>query len=183
MPVKVSREKREQNRAAVIDAGSRLFRERGPEGVSVAEVMKAAGLTHGGFYGHFASKEALLAQALGAALAAAAERLRSTCAEKGLDAYASAYLSDEHLLDRGGGCALAALGGDVARQPDEVRAAFADGLRQLVEAAASAGGDRSAAINTLAHLVGAVVLARAVSGVDDVAAEEILAAARAAASR
>lgn len=177
--MKVSREKREQHRAAIIGAASRLFRERGPEGVSVAEVMKAAGLTHGGFYGHFDSKEALLAQALSTALEASAEQLRSTCTQGGLGTYVSGYLSDGHLADRGGGCAIAALGSDVARQPDEVRATFADRLRQFMEAVAAGEGDRLAAINTLAHLVGAMVLARAVTGVDDALAEEVLKAARA----
>lgn len=135
--MKVSREKRSENRAAIVEAASRLFRERGPEGVGVAEITKAAGLTHGGFYGHFASKEALMAEAMRQALVASADQLASLDSENDFERYSEGYLSAGHLLDRAGGCAIAGVGSEMARQSLEVRTAFADGMRAFIAAAAA----------------------------------------------
>lgn len=178
--MKVSREKRAAHRAAIVASAARLFREHGPEGVGVAEITQAAGLTHGGFYGHFASKEALLGEAVETALTESSERLAAICAESGLKDYARSYLSEAHVSDRAAGCVVAALGSDVARQSTEVRAACARGLRRFVDAASAApDAARMEAIAILAGLIGAVVMARAVRGVDDALAEEALAAVRA----
>lgn len=179
--MKVSRETREAHRSAILDAASRLFRERGPDGVGVAEITRAAGLTHGAFYGHFPSKEALLAEAVSGALEGAATRLRAAVSDRSLGRYAAGYLGGEHRADRGGGCPVAALGGDMARQSSpEVRAAFAEGLRRFIDAGAEGGGDRRGAIEALAKLVGALVMARAVEGADPALADEIAAAVAAA---
>src|SRR4051794_15051251 len=95
-----------EHRQTILEAASRLFRAHGFEAVTVAQVMQAAGLTHGGFYGHFRSKDDLIAQALAHVLAS------GVAAEGDLAAYASAYLSPRHRDDMAGGCPTAGLGGD-----------------------------------------------------------------------
>jgi len=159
--MRVSREQVAENRARILDAAGRLFRERGFESVTVAEVMKAAGLTHGGFYGYFASKDDLIAQSLGHALANAALAGDAALAE-----YAAWYLSPEHCADRAGGCPTAALGAETIRQGGGARAAMTAGLRHQIGALArvAPGGDdagrRRAAIGSWSAMVGAVILAR-----------------------
>lgn len=173
---KVSKEQAAQHRDRILDAASRLFRERGPD-VSVAEVTKAAGLTHGAFYNHFSSKEALLAEAIAAAFASASEDLAAR-AGGALETYAEGYLSREHVHDRAGGCPMAALAGDVSRQPREVRQGFSEGVRAFVDSATGAAEDRQSALRTVSTMVGALLLARAVDSVDGGLAAEILAAAK-----
>src|SRR5882762_4442654 len=98
--MKVSREQVAENRRRILEAASRLFRERGFDAVSVAEVMKAAGLTHGGFYGYFKSKDDLIAQTL-------AELInRGQVGDRDLAQYAAAYLAPEHRTNLAGGCAV-----------------------------------------------------------------------------
>jgi TetR/AcrR family transcriptional repressor of nem operon len=160
--MRVSREQVAENRQTILDAASRLFRERGFEAVSVAEVMSAAGLTHGGFYGYFKSKDDLIAAALGGALTGNRERPTGDFAS-----YVAAYLSRGHREDRGGGCATAALAADTARQGDGVRAEMTAGLKLQIERLSRMvqGEDgaerRRAAIGSWAAMVGAVILARA----------------------
>ena len=116
--MKVSREEATQNRERIIEAAAKLFRERGFDGIGVAELMKSAGLTHGGFYGHFASKEDLMAQACARAMEGALDTMHQV-AESGdpnaLSTIASAYLSTEHRDRTGDGCTLAALGAALRR--------------------------------------------------------------------
>ncbi|MBK3399198.1 MULTISPECIES: TetR family transcriptional regulator [Methylobacterium] len=173
--MRVSREQFQENRRRILEAAGRLFREKGFSAVTVAEVMEAAGLTHGGFYGHFTSKEDLAAQALAQALAPAP---REPGAAPDLAGFVAAYLSAAHRDRPGGGCALAALSGEAARQPAPVRRAFTDGfearLARMQEALPE--GDRAAALAAVASLVGALVLARAVD--DPALSDEILAATR-----
>src|SRR5438270_11833799 len=111
--MKVSREQAARTRERIIETAARRFRERGYEGIGVADLMKEAGLTHGGFYGHFASKEELIAEASARALTESLARL-SDIAERAhddpLSAMADAYLSSGHRDDPGDGCLLAALG-------------------------------------------------------------------------
>ncbi|HEY3696432.1 helix-turn-helix domain-containing protein [Phenylobacterium sp.] len=158
--MRVSRERVAENRMRILEAASRLFRAHGFEAVTVAEVMKAAGLTHGGFYGHFKSKDDLIAQALAHVLAAAAP------SEVDLADYAATYLSPSHRDDLAGGCPTAGLGGETIRQPPEARAAMTAGLRRQIERfIQGAPGDgpaerRRAAIGSWAAMVGAVILAR-----------------------
>jgi TetR/AcrR family transcriptional repressor of nem operon len=158
--MRVSRAQVAENRRKILEAASRLFRARGFEVVTVAEIMKAAGLTHGGFYGHFKSKDDLIAQSLAHVLAAGSR------AEPDLAAYAGRYLSPRHRDDLAGGCPVAALGAEIVRHGPEARAAMTAGLRRQIEllSRSARGSDRSekrrAAIGSWAAMVGAVILAR-----------------------
>ncbi|MFD1280944.1 TetR family transcriptional regulator, partial [Methylobacterium goesingense] len=124
---RVSQEQAKRNRQRVVAVAATLFRERGLHGVGVADIMGAAGLTHGGFYGQFASKEALAAEAFDSALA---EERRGA-----LDALIANYLSVEHVRTPGQGCPLAALANDVAREArgSPLRARFTQGVRGLAD--------------------------------------------------
>jgi TetR/AcrR family transcriptional repressor of nem operon len=172
--LRVSREQADKNREHVIDVASRLFRERGFEGIGVADLMKEAGLTHGGFYGQFRSKEDLKVQASRRALSRNKDRWAKVLAETlddKLTALARFYLSDFHRDRRGEGCALAALGGDAPRYNPELQAAFKDGIEGYLElldgiVPASSGEERrSKSIAALSTMVGALVLSRAVGDV------------------
>lgn len=180
--MRVSREKAAQNRERIIAVAGALLREKGFDGIGVAAIMKAADLTHGGFYGHFESKDDLAAQACDAALLKAAERWRGIRDNGGDDAFEAMiahYLSPRQYESPGRGCALVALGAEAPRQDKSIRAVFRAGLLRLVEVLMDALPGRKAArrrkaLAVMAQLVGAGVMARAV---DDVAlAEEILAA-------
>jgi TetR/AcrR family transcriptional repressor of nem operon len=159
---------------------SALLREKGFEGIGVAEIMKAADLTHGGFYGHFDSKDDLAAQACHAALTRSAERwreIRDSSGDKAFEAMIRHYLSPRQYDNRGRGCALVALGAEAPRQARSVRAVFREGLMRLVDVlTAAVPGSKAArrrkSLAVMAQLVGAGVLARAVN--DDALAEEIL---------
>jgi TetR/AcrR family transcriptional regulator, transcriptional repressor for nem operon len=147
----------------IVKEASRLFRERGFENVTVGEVMKAAGLTHGAFYAHFGSKQELEEAAVAYGPSLSAGRARSHGAtKKGRQAYAERYLSLPHRDNPGDGCTMAALGQEIARSTPELKAAFELGLEEILSAG---GGDRKNAIFQTAALVGAVVLARAVQDV------------------
>ena len=182
--MRVSREQADKNREHVIDVASRLFRERGFEGIGVADLMKEAGLTHGGFYGQFKSKEDLKIQASRRALSRNKDRwakvLAETPSEK-LSALARFYLSDAHRDRRGEGCALAALGGDAPRYGPELQAAFKDGIEGYLElldgimSASSGEKRRDKTIAALSTMVGALVLSRAVG--DEALSQKILSAA------
>jgi TetR/AcrR family transcriptional regulator, transcriptional repressor for nem operon len=175
--MKVSREKVAENRRAIVEAAGRLFRQRGFDAVTVADVMKAAGLTHGAFYGYFASKEELVAAALAAAMA-------STAAAPGdPTAYAAGYLSRAHRDDRAAGCPFAALAAETVRQPAEARAAMTAGLKRQIERLSAGAPDvdaaerRRAAIGGWAAMVGAMILARVSD--DPALSDEVLAETRA----
>jgi TetR/AcrR family transcriptional regulator, transcriptional repressor for nem operon len=154
----------------IVKEASRLFRERGFESVTVGEVMKAAGLTHGAFYAHFASKQELEKAAVAYGQDVSAGRARSYGAtKKGRKAYADRYLSAWHRDNPGDGCTMAALAEEVARSAPELKAAFERGLEEVLSAG---GGERKEAIFQTAALLGGVVLARAVQ--DPQLSEEIL---------
>ena len=163
--MRVSRKQVAENRRRILEAAGRLFRAKGFEAVTVAEVMRAAGLTHGGFYGHFGSKDDLIAQTLAYALLAGEDRQRSR-AEVDLARYAAGYLSPRHRDDLAGGCPTAGLGAETIRQSPEARAAMTAGLRRWIELlsegapGASAAEKRRVAIGSWAAMVGAVILAR-----------------------
>lgn len=169
--MRVSRAEAAQNRERIIEVAARLFRERGLDGIGVADLMKAAGLTHGGFYGHFASKEDLMAQACARAVEDSLGSL-SRVAEHGdgnaLTAFASAYLSPTHRDSPGEGCVLAALGAEAARHGSPVRSAFTCGVRSTLDlltklvSGKSKRVRRERALATYATMIGALVLARAV---------------------
>lgn len=181
--MRVSRDKAAENREKILHSASRLFREKGFDGIGVAELMKDAGLTHGGFYGHFASKGDLVEKACADALEKSAqkwERLAERAPEAPAGAIVRSYLSGAHRDHPGHGCLLAALGADVGRQEAPVRRTFAEGLEALagILAPLLPGGSeaerRDEALATIAGLVGAIVLARAVG--DETLSEEILVA-------
>ena len=184
--MKVSREQAARNRERILDAAAQLFRERGFEGIGVADLMKEAGLTHGGFYGHFSSKEDLIAQAsareLTRSLAHWSEVGERASGDR-LSEIAAVYLTKTHRDNPGAGCVLAALGPDVSRQGPAVRRAVTDYVRSVVDLLVtlvpgrSKAARRRKAISAYATLVGAMVLARAVD--DRGLSQEILDAGRA----
>jgi len=144
----------------IVKEASHLFRNRGFEDVTVAEVMKAAGLTHGAFYAHFSSKEELQKAAVAYGQELSAGRARTYGATKqGRQEYADRYLSRRHRDNPGDGCTMAALAQEVARATTEVKQAFEAGLDEIL---AAKGGDRKEAIFQTAALIGGIVLARAV---------------------
>ena len=140
----------------IVKEASRLFRERGFENVSVGEVMKAAGLTHGAFYAHFASKEELQAAAVDYGQRVSLGRLQRN-KKRGM--FDHRYLSPLHRDNPGDGCTMAALGPEVARSNPELKAAFEQGLEDVLSAR---GEDRKEAIFRTAATLGGVVMARAV---------------------
>lgn len=160
--LRITEEQAEKNRCRVVAKASRLFREKGFDGVSVGQVMKAAGFTHGGFYNHFGSKEALELQALDHAFAQM-EDLRAEMSS--LEEFVSAYLSREARSAPGLTCPAAALSGDVSRQPAEVRRLFACGIERMIGSVArllpEGGTSREDAIDIISRILGAMVLARA----------------------
>lgn len=183
--MKVSRQQAEENRERVLQTAARLFRERGMDGVGVADLMREAGLTHGAFYGQFGAKEQLVAEACTWALDKTERywgRLQAREADP-LAALVATYLSPAHRDDLGRGCALATLGVEAPRREPAVRRAVGDGLGKLLAALegllpACLQGQRRRrrALTTMASLVGGLVLARAVD--DEALSGEILAAVR-----
>jgi TetR/AcrR family transcriptional regulator, transcriptional repressor for nem operon len=181
--MRVSREKAAEHRDRIIDAAGALFRAKGFGGIGVADIMKAADLTHGGFYGHFASKDDLVAQASRRTMARAAAnwtKLVEAAPDNPYAALLEHYLSPKHRDDPGKGCAFAALGNDAARSGKIVRKAFAEGLAPLIDILAqsipgksipeksipgrSKAARRRKAVAAMATLVGALTMARAVEG-------------------
>lgn len=181
--MRVSREKAAEHRDRIIDAAGALFRAKGFGGIGVADIMKAADLTHGGFYGHFASKDDLVGEASRRIMARAAAnwtKLVEAAPDNPYAALLEHYLSPKHRDDPGKGCAFAALGNDAARSGKIVRKAFAEGLAPLIDILAqsipgksipgkstpskSKAARRRKAVAAMATLVGALTLARAVEG-------------------
>ncbi|HEX8728519.1 MAG TPA: TetR/AcrR family transcriptional regulator [Ktedonobacterales bacterium] len=176
-----SKQAKQQTHARIVAAAARRFRAGGIAGVGVADVMGEVGLTHGGFYAHFASKDALVAEACGAGLAQSRERLIRTIqrepAERRLAAFIDLYLSADHRDHPEAGCVMPTLSGEVARSSGEVRAAFTQAYNDYRAALASllldtgnagdAGSSDEAeatdeAMALLAGLAGTMLLARAV---------------------
>ena len=157
-----SREEAAETRRRIVEAASRLFRARGIDAVSVADVMSSLGLTVGGFYRHFDSKEALVAESIDAASQAG---LASTTREEQL----SRYLSLAHRANLAGGCPVAALCSEMAHQARAPRNAFTKALERML---ARIGGGRKRQLRTAAAMVGALVLARATP--DEALAAELL---------
>ena len=157
----------------IVKEASRLFRERGFENVSVGDVMRAAGLTHGAFYAHFGSKKELQAAAVAYGQKVSLERVQRSNSKKSKESFADLYLSRWHRDNPGDGCTMAALGQEVARSTPELKAALEQGLENILY---TKGGDRKQAIFWVASMIGAVVLARAVQ--DPQLSDEILASVR-----
>jgi TetR/AcrR family transcriptional repressor of nem operon len=168
--MKVSREQAAENRERIVNTAARLFREHGFDGVGVADIMQSAGLTHGGFYGHFASKDDLAAEACARALEKSVTRWNALKETEGdpLAVIVGSYLAETHRDRPGTGCVVAALGSDVARQGRGVRQAVTKGVEGLIDRLAQLFPGRSKAVKrrkavaSFAAMVGAVIMARAV---------------------
>jgi TetR/AcrR family transcriptional regulator, transcriptional repressor for nem operon len=169
--MKVSREQATENRKHIVQVAAKLFRERGFDGIGVADLMKAAGLTHGGFYGHFASKEDLAAEACGRAIERSLQKWSSEvekAPDKAFSKIVNSYLSESHRDGPGSGCLVAALGSDVGRQTPPIRRVVTEGIHALVGQlmrlmpGKSKSTRRRQALSDFAAMVGAVIIARAV---------------------
>jgi TetR/AcrR family transcriptional repressor of nem operon len=166
--MKVSREQAAANREKVVDAASSMFRKYGFDGIGVADIMKAAGLTHGGFYAQFDSKDHLAAEACERALQRSWDQWIDPASNEGLEAVVRRYLTATHRDDRGRGCLFAALGPDIGRQPKPVRRAVTEGFRRIVVrmqdlmTGRSEKRRRQQALAILSGIIGALILSRMV---------------------
>lgn len=170
--MKISKEKSEANRAALVETASRLFREKGIDGVGVAEISKSAGLTHGALYAHFPSKEALAAEALAWSLEQGNAKLYTGTVdgEPDLERFLSDYLAVDSLDNYAESCAMAASASEIGRQDVAISAKFTEGYMVLVRAferrvaANNPEVDALAtALGIVASMVGALSVARATS--------------------
>jgi TetR/AcrR family transcriptional regulator, transcriptional repressor for nem operon len=170
--INVRRAAKEASHERIVAAAARAIRRSGYDGTGVADIMKEAGLTHGAFYAHFPSREAMLAeaavQACAESAAVAADVVADAPAEKALESMLRAYLSREHLEHVETGCPLAALGSETPRQAPEVRRATTRHIKAMIDLVARQSPDwgqpsaHEHAIVTIATMVGALLLARAV---------------------
>ncbi|WP_158807858.1 TetR/AcrR family transcriptional regulator [Beijerinckia sp. L45] len=168
--MKISRDRAAANRDGVVEAASKLFRDRGVDGVGIDAVMAAAGLTAGGFYKTFGSKEDLVVEAFAAALESTVDGLRRTEATDGTvwQAFVDSYLCPQHRDGRAEGCALVALSADAGRRKGSTSEVFAKGVDAFIGSvgdilpASSQARRREEAVMATAAMVGALTLARAV---------------------
>lgn len=157
--MRVSRKQVEENKQTILTAAGRLFRERGFDAVTVTDIMKSAGLTHGGFYGYFKSKDDLIAQTL------AELKIENDAAKNDVVAQIERYLSPEHRDNFASGCPLAALAAETIRQSEPARDEMSARLQQQIAQLSEAMDDRDArqrraAIGSWSAMVGALILAR-----------------------
>jgi TetR/AcrR family transcriptional regulator, transcriptional repressor for nem operon len=186
MPMRYSKEHKDETHARIVKKASVRLREKGAHGIGVADLMKDAGLTHGGFYAHFDSREALVVEAFAYAMDRSIERWRKlaeeTPPENRLATIVDSYLTPQHRDDPGRGCAVPALSAEIARESPKTRKAFAAKLEQMIETIAAQIPDvprkpaRKQAMASLATMMGTLVLAR-VAGTGEFS-DEILAAGR-----
>lgn len=194
--MRLTKEQTAENRRQILEAAGRLFREQGFAAVAVADLMKDAGFTHGGFYNHFPSKGAIAAEASSTVSARSNAALAQTLGQKtsaqktgqAWRRHRDRYLSVEHRDAPGSGHAVAALAGDAARQSKEVQSSFAEGIEDAIGILAanlpkatpdeSPAATRARALQLWSEMVGALVLSRAVADADPTLSEEILAASR-----
>ena len=181
--MKITKEKSDENRAALIAAASRLFREKGIDGVGVAEISKAAGLTHGALYAHFKSKEELSAAALAWGMEQANAKLYSDTVdgEPDVDHFLSYYLSPQQRDDYAGHCAMAASASEIGRQDEATSASFTEGYMVMVRAferklaANNPGADAlPVAMGIVAAMIGGVAVSRATVGARPAVAAQVL---------
>lgn len=183
--MEIAPNRKAQTHERILDTAARVIRRAGFNGVGVADIMKEAGLTHGGFYAHFPSRDALMAEALAHAGRQSAERIakgNATREARGASpfrALVEGYLSDRHLTGTENGCAVAALASEMPRQSPEVRAAATQRVRSLIDLVQGAlpeGPDPTHAPAIASQLVGALQLARALG--DNAEGKALLAANR-----
>jgi TetR/AcrR family transcriptional repressor of nem operon len=168
--MRYSREHKQETHAKIVKKAAVLLREKGAHGIGVADLMKEAGLTHGGFYAHFESREALVIEAFAYAMDRSTERWRKiaeqTPPDKRLATIIQTYLTPVHRDDPGHGCAVPALGGEIARESPKTRKAFAAKLEAMIDMVADQIPDvtrkaaRKQAMATIATMMGTLVLAR-----------------------
>jgi TetR/AcrR family transcriptional repressor of nem operon len=183
--MRVSREEMNRSHERIVEGAARLFRERGVDNSSVADVMEAAGLTHGGFYRHFEAKDGLVSAAIKSAFRQVKEMISANMRDNDPDVaiarYRSYYLSEGHLSQPGSACPVATLASEIARASPGLKAEFGNGVRQILEVlshcyAGKGKKQRQAeATREFALLVGAAVIARAC---DSDTAKAVLAACR-----
>jgi TetR/AcrR family transcriptional regulator, transcriptional repressor for nem operon len=164
--------RKEATHERIVETAARVIRRSGYDGTGVAEIMKEAGLTHGGFYAHFDSRDGMLAEAADRAGADTVAFLTRVAAEvapkKALEAMLRTYLSKEHVESAETGCAVAALGSEMPRQPAKVRRAATRRIKEMIDLVARQSPDwgqpgaHERALVTVATALGALVLARAV---------------------
>jgi TetR/AcrR family transcriptional repressor of nem operon len=185
--VRVSKEKAAENREALLRAASRLFRERGIDGVGVAEVAKEAGLTHGALYAHFPSKDALVAEAFSQGFAGnmASMRVWKGDRHRSFDEYMSALCSVAMRDQLATGCPMTASASEAGRQGDAMSERFAQGFEEMVALVAESIDDalpaarkRELAVAAVAAQIGAIAVSRAVAKTSTVLSEEVLNATR-----
>jgi TetR/AcrR family transcriptional repressor of nem operon len=168
--MRYSKQHKQETHARIVKKASVRLREKGAHGIGVADLMKDAGLTHGGFYAHFDSREALVIEAFADAMDRSTERWRKlaeqTPPEKRLATIVESYLTPTHRDDPGHGCAIPALSAEIARESPKTRKAFAAKLEQMIEMMAAQMPDlprktaRKQAMASLAAMMGTLVLAR-----------------------
>jgi TetR/AcrR family transcriptional repressor of nem operon len=166
--MRVSRQQAAENRKRVIETASRLFRENGFDGIGLKDLMAGAGLTQGGFYKQFASKDELVALATRRALESVSERWSKAAAARpddSLRAVSEFYLSQGHSAERADGCPIVALGSDAARQGPDVKAVFEKGMLGYLDMVSRwlGEGREDEAMVVLSTMVGALLLSRAVN--------------------
>jgi TetR/AcrR family transcriptional repressor of nem operon len=184
--MRYSKEHKQETHARIVKKASVRLREKGAHGIGVADLMKEAGLTHGGFYAHFESREALVIEAFAYAMDRATERWRKvaeeTAPEKRLSTIVESYLTPVHRDDPGHGCAVPTLGAEIARESPKTRKAFAAKLEQMIDMIADQILDvprktaRKQAVAALATMMGTLVMSR-IAGSGEFS-DEILAAGR-----
>ncbi|MGV6396347.1 TetR/AcrR family transcriptional regulator [Pseudomonas caspiana] len=176
--MRVSKAQAQANREHIVETASEVFRERGFDGVGVADLMAAAGFTHGGFYKHFGSKADLMAEASANSLAQSLANAEALSVHDFIDV----YVSRGHRDSRATGCTMAALCGDAARQSGDLKSAFAEGIERMLQTLGEkypTGPDaapdeaRKKMIDLLARAVGAIILSRACPD-ESALADEIL---------
>lgn len=169
--MRVTKEMARKNRATVVKTASRLFRKFGYDGIGIAGLMQASGLTNGAFYKQFKNKEALAGEATAVALQENADTWRKVLEntpDNQISAFRSWYLSEAHVQNPDRGCAYATLAVEAPRHMGPIQQAFDEGLENSIEILAqamtpgNAGQARPEAIKTLSELVGALVLMRAI---------------------
>jgi TetR/AcrR family transcriptional regulator, transcriptional repressor for nem operon len=168
--MRYSKEHKFQTHARIVKKASARLREKGAHGIGVADLMKDAGLTHGGFYAHFDSREALVIEAFTHAMDRSTEHWRKQAeempAEKRLSAIVNTYLSPLHRDNPGQGCAVPALASEISRESAKTRRAFASRMQQMIEMLAKQfhgmppKAARKQAVSALATMMGSLVMAR-----------------------
>lgn len=172
---RMSAAEKELSHKRILDAAARLFRERGVASTSVSDVMSAADMTHGGFYRHFSSKNDLVAAAFAHAVDEALQDIDRADPgpdrQAAVEAYIERYLSREHVAERGKGCPLAALAGELSRVSGPPREAAADAMGRMARALDEAGdADTLRSIALISLMLGSVVLARLATSDEEISA-------------